>query len=355
MKNSVKSCLTAVMLSSVAIVPVATVSIIASTTSAYAKSDNAGGKGKGKGAEMSSKSKSSSAKLKKKGGSSSSSAGGKKHTALDGLIGKLTGKDKKATRRSAASTKPAKGSGMHPSELGNMNGALNANINAVLAHIKNGNTNGPVGHLAALAVASSAGAEAAEFLATPEAQEYIVLDDAIKAAGYENLEDYQAAVEDDPENADINVDLALAGVGASNLDKAVDDAGYVDLQEYLESGDDVAEIETALDNLGVVDPTVQEEVAAAEVDGEALASAEDAILEYWNKNPGGELGESGRTEAEEALLEELNDRLIANESAIAEAVAAAAADESDDGEYVADDCDEGDDCSPDEELAAVTE
>ena len=42
---------------------------------------------------------------------------------------------------------------MHPSNLGKMNGPLNANVNALIAHVKNGNTNGPIGGMAALAVA----------------------------------------------------------------------------------------------------------------------------------------------------------------------------------------------------------
>lgn len=42
---------------------------------------------------------------------------------------------------------------LHPSNLGKLNGALNSSPNAKLAHIKNGNFNGPVGLAAALAVA----------------------------------------------------------------------------------------------------------------------------------------------------------------------------------------------------------
>jgi len=39
--------------------------------------------------------------------------------------------------------------------LGNINGALNANINAVLARILKCNTNGPVGAVAALVAADA--------------------------------------------------------------------------------------------------------------------------------------------------------------------------------------------------------
>jgi hypothetical protein len=47
--------------------------------------------------------------------------------------------------------------------LGNINGALTANINAALAHMRNGNENGPVGHVAALA-AATASAEGGQVL-----------------------------------------------------------------------------------------------------------------------------------------------------------------------------------------------
>ncbi|TGD63987.1 hypothetical protein EYC08_11130 [Tabrizicola sp. WMC-M-20] len=42
---------------------------------------------------------------------------------------------------------------LHPSNLGKLNGAINASANAKLAHIRNGNFTGPVGMAAALALA----------------------------------------------------------------------------------------------------------------------------------------------------------------------------------------------------------
>ena len=86
-----------------------------------------------------------------KGGNSAnatSRAGG--GGGLSALLDKVTGKDRekkvKVVRKStvsaaptvaaAAPARPAKGSGMHPSELGKMNGALNANVNALIAHLK---------------------------------------------------------------------------------------------------------------------------------------------------------------------------------------------------------------------------
>lgn len=70
----------------------------------------------------------------------------------------------KGGQAAPAQSKAARKAGdLRPNELGKMNGALNANINAVLAHIRNGQTtNGPVGLLAGLAVADSVAALSAE-------------------------------------------------------------------------------------------------------------------------------------------------------------------------------------------------
>ena len=161
MKYSMKATLTAVMLSSVALVPAAAVSLMATADVAYAKSDKAGGNGNGNGNAGNRGNSGNNGKSGDRAAKSNGKSGDKKSASrgasksLKSMIRSVTGQDKKATkRRSSGKVRLAKTDPMHPSNLGNMNGALNANINAVLAHIVNGNTNGPVGHLAALAVAN---------------------------------------------------------------------------------------------------------------------------------------------------------------------------------------------------------
>jgi hypothetical protein len=87
------------------------------------------------------------------------------------------------------SGRPARHSDMHPSQLGNMNGALNADMNAVFAHIRNGNQNGPVGALAALAVAD-AGVRNADAQLLLNAEEVTAL-----LGEYDSVEEYEEAVE----------------------------------------------------------------------------------------------------------------------------------------------------------------
>jgi hypothetical protein len=175
---------------------------------------------------------------------------------------------------------------MHPSQLGNMNGALNANINAVLAHIRNGNTNGPVGGLAALAVADAALADVERVLAEDD------LADALAGSPYETVEEYNAAVA-----AGAPRDLAI--------DEALTTLGVMPGEPY------------AFEPPSDPDVLAAEDVRVGLV--AAQAEAEGAILSLWNKSAEAAPG------AEDALLTDLRNRLDGHDAAIERAMAEAEA------------------------------
>ena len=189
MTPTFKAGLLATSMAAVALVPAAGIVTLASVDAAHAK-----GPGNGNGGERGNGGRGAEARGERsevRGGGRPERAGNgarggngaeRRESARTGsdpisnFIRSLTGEEKRETRqRPRAETRvarqapsehapltsiapvkrPERTAGMHPSELGNMNGALNANINAVLAHIRNGNTNGPIGHLAALAIADA--------------------------------------------------------------------------------------------------------------------------------------------------------------------------------------------------------
>ncbi|MCX7646706.1 MAG: hypothetical protein N2Z62_15595 [Rhodobacteraceae bacterium] len=217
----------------------------------------------------------------------------------------------------------AKRAGFHASELGNMNGAMNANINAVLAHIRNGNTNGPVGRLAGLAVADAGAAGARDLLGSTAAQEQIALRDALAAAGYDSLAAYEAAVAADPTLADPAIDAAAAGLGAGALAAALAAAGHADLAAYeaaIAADPTRADpaVEAAIAGLGAVDEDLLAEIAEAEGALAAVTAAEQALLDSWNKNR--DADPAVLTEEEQRLLEALRARLAPHAGAIGSAV-----------------------------------
>lgn len=379
MRQTLKASMTAILLSSVALVPAATVVTIASVDAAFAKSDNAGGKGGGNSGKAKEKAQGKSGAKKgggKKSGSKSASSRGK-GGGIGGFFDKLTGKDKRAARSAKVSAKPAKGSGMHPSELGNMNGALNANINAVLAHIRNGNTNGPVGHLAALAVAAD-GAIGAQDLIEQEV-EFQHLDDLLGMGGenYSNLAeyyDYRNGIEPIGEIDEAAAAIAVLDAAETDpLDPAYTDAeaalatalsnnDYADLDTY--EGDVIGHFEdegfdtsvdSAITDLGGnagaesdftdIRPSEQE-IADASDALEAQGDAEADILDYWNKN-------EGDVDAENALLDKLYDRLVGNEGAISDAIGEPEMDE-EIGEDIAE-CEGAEDCLNEDDMAELIE
>ncbi len=344
MKNSIKTTVTAILLSTVAIVPAVSISLVATADAAYAKSDNAGGNGKSEdrgnsGSSNGNGGKSAEAKSKSGSSSSSASSNGKKG-GLGGFFAKLTGQDKKAARATSAPQAvkvSKKADPMHPSNLGNMNGAMNANINAVLAHIRNGNTNGPVGMLAGLAVANINAEGAQDIIdlnglfddlasalgegGTVEGY-YQSLTDAYEGARNADVEAALTTLETDPTNADALQILADNGYGGS-----ADPAG--DYEQSLADAREAARdpvVESAIAALGgdpvagtdiTETPPTEEEVAEAEENLQARTDAELAILDSWNKNP--DSTEEITTE-EQDLLNKLYERLAAEDAAIRDAM-----------------------------------
>jgi hypothetical protein len=242
--------------------------------------------------------------------------------------GRSNGQANRAAAHNKSASRPApRPDGLHPRDLGNMNGALNANINAVLAHIRNGNTNGPVGHLAALAVAGASAGDAQAILDSAEAREYLALRDALAAAGYDDLAAYEAALADDPSLADAAIDSALDALGSAALNDALAAGGYDDLAAYEAAVlEDPANVDPAVDAalaaLGTADPAVWDRLAAAETDLGGLAAAEAAMLAYWNKNADDDPATISADER--ALLDALHARLAGHEAAIADAIGTAA-------------------------------
>ncbi len=319
MKTILKASLTSMMLTSVAFGAVATMATFASVDVAYAKS------GKSSDKSDNGRGNSSEARSNKGNSGNKSASRGASNRGADHPSTKLIGKEKRAAKAMAlvtaeGSTKAAKGKktvdgAFHPSELGNMNGALNANINAVLAHIRNGNGNGPVGHVAVLAVAT-ANAEGGQ-----ETLDRAALFEALEAGSYESVEDYYVALDGTP-----GIDPIEAIDLAEDQEQAAIDAGFGSYDDYLDQrettfADPDDGIDSALETLGydvegrdeapvdlALDPTDPSVGEAADDLADEMA-AEQSILAYWNKNPGGDADPAtGLTADEEQLLNDLRAR-----------------------------------------------
>lgn len=233
---------------------------------AYAKNDKSEGNGGGNG-----------------NGGGSNNGGGKP----DSKPGKSEGRAKGGGNDDQAAK------GKAASERGKMNGALNANINAVLAHIRNGQTTkGPVGLLAGLAAAESTAATAAEKAAALQAQaaQFDNLDAALESASFASVTDYLAA----------KAAGTLTAEQIAAIDPLIDAVGGTDGTGL------------ALAEAPPTDAEIAEALAEAAAAAEGVTGAEDAILAAWNKE-----GD------EAALLEALRARLAPHQSAIDKAVAAA--------------------------------
>lgn len=290
-----KTGLTAVMLSSVAALPLAAVVTGATADAAYAK---------GK-------------KEKKEKPDRQARRGGPQQQQLlqQGKGGgKGKGKAKKLASAPVAATanveaeEPVEGeelplAELHARDIGNMNGALHASPNAIAAHMRNGNTNGPVGLMAAYVAARGGAAAVAEL---PEgSEEYAVLDGMLEEAGYDSYADY------DGENEEINAYL--------------EGMGEVD-------GEMMAEVESANDAFG------------------SEAEAQDALVAFWNKGGDSEL------EADLATEDALRAMLEARAAEIAEAESVQELLPEPAPEVVDEPCDAADpECVPPEEEVVVLE
>ncbi len=359
MNRTLKAALLATTMSAVALVPAATVITFATVDTAHAKGGNGNGNGGGNGNSSASRGGGKDMASRGGGGGKPSWAGqggkgnGNKAAARGGpdpvgdFLRKLTGQEKKAARQ-ASRTAPTKSAPvksvspakrperneiyatMHPSELGNMNGALNANMNAILAHVRNGNTNGPVGHMAALAVAAVGAEGAAETLEMEGAQAYLdvrtAVDDALAEAGFDSLEDYAA------------------------------DKGFDSVQEFLDSGATEDPVLGAIGTYdgGDFDLETYEDVAEASDALDALTDSQKAMLSYWNKNP--DTSDEIDPETEQPLLDALMGRFEGQTDAILEAQAAGETLEDDGESEDLTSCDDTEGCdaaSGEEELASA--
>jgi len=318
MLKSLKVSFTAVLLGSVAAVPAASVALISTTGAVHAKSGDSNG---GKGGNSSHQSNGKSANIGHAGGNGKSQKGGL-GKGLNKFFASITGED----GTSSGTVKKGKLiNGMHPSDLGNMNGAYHANINAVLAHIRNGNTNGPVGLMAELAVADHS---------AQGAQQIIDLVGALDAAGYATVQDYFAALQGTPGNGSIDeIESAIAGGDQTTIDLALQNNGFASLGDYIVYRDGTPGVPN--------DPALDDAVAAlggdastytdtsVVVDEQAIADANTAlgkksgaegdILAYWNKN--GDTDPSVVSPDEQSLLDTLYSRFDGNEAAIGDAIA----------------------------------
>ena len=242
-------------------------------------------------------------------------------------------KVKAASKKPAA--KPAKLiAGMRPNQLGSMNGPLHANINAVLAHIRNGNTNGPIGAYAALASADYSFAATGTSLT---AQEVISLDiqfealnSALSLYGYTSVTDYYDAL--NPETIE-EIEILLDEDGnvipgnEALLDAAILASPYETLDAYQTATTPAPQIEaidSAIEVLGGDADTLTDVTAVAPTEEQVLAAegvveAESGMLNTWNKL------DEATDEQKAALLEQLRLQLEDDTDAIASAVEEAAA------------------------------
>lgn len=201
-------------------------------------------------------------------------------------------------------------------DLGNMNGAMNANINAVLAHIRNGNYNGPVGAVAGLAAADAQAGDldSADVLARAEAWEswrgtavnllgadYPTVLDAYVADRAE-YDAYQTAL-GTWNTANEAYQAALADPAVTPEDAEALNPGPAPMEVVFQPDDG---IEALLAGQPVVTEPTPEELDLVN----AVSDAEAAVLALWNKNPN---DVDGMSAEEQALLDQLRARFSASD------------------------------------------
>ncbi len=201
-------------------------------------------------------------------------------------------------------------------DLGNMNGAMNANINAVLAHIRNGNYNGPVGAVAGLAAADAQAGDldSADVLARAEAWEgwrgtavnllgadYPTVLDAYVADRAE-YDAYQTAL-GTWNTANEAYQAALADPAVAPADAEALNPGPAPMEVVFQPDDG---IEALLAGQPVVTEPTPEELDLVN----AVSDAEAGVLALWNKNPN---DVDGMSAEEQALLDQLRARFSASD------------------------------------------
>lgn len=257
----------------------------------------------------------------KGGEKSGDNAGGKGNDNASGKsVERTTTRDKPAGGKSTAErVAPAGEEGevvFAARDLGNMNGAMNANINAVLAHIRNGNYNGPVGAVAGLAAADAQAGDldSADVLARAEAWEswrgtavnllgtdYPTVLDAYVADRAE-YDAYQTAL-GTWNTANEAYQAALADPAVTPEDAEALNPGPAPMEVVFQPDDG---IEALLAGQPVVTEPTPEELDLVN----AVSDAEAAVLALWNKNPN---DVDGMSAEEQALLDQLRARFSASE------------------------------------------
>lgn len=260
------------------------------------------------------------------GGGNGGGGGGGKDKDRGGGAGKS--EDRSASREKPAGAKP-KAERVAPAveegevvfaarDLGNMNGAMNANINAVLAHIRNGNYNGPVGAVAGLAAADAQAGDldSADVLARADIWEswrgtavdllgtdYPTVLDAYVADRAE-YDAYQTAL-GNWNTANEAYQAALADPAVTPEDAEALNPGPAPMEVVFLPDDG---IESLLAGQPVVtEPTPEERDLV-----NAVSDAEAAVLALWNKNPD---DVDGMSAEEQALLDQLRARFSASDLA----------------------------------------
>lgn len=311
MLSTFKTTLSAAMISSIALGSAATVTIVMTPDEAYAQSAKGQEKGKGRN-DRSAKTKTkgkSGEKLASRGRGGQGLGGLKKDLRsvgrdAKGLLNKLRGRE---TRKAHAGWSKDT---IHPRYLGNMNGALHANENAIAAHIRNGNTNGPVGLMADYVSGRATTAATLETLGG-NAVQYAELNDLLVENGYvdENGDPDLNAYLD---SGDVNDEIyaSLEEITRSDQQDLLVENGFVDangdpdLQAYLDSGEVIPEIDAASTDANVFDEAFYNDVTAARDDLSAERDAEQALVDYWNK------GDSAPEGTEDELRAALDERAM---------------------------------------------
>lgn len=244
---------------------------------AYAGNGNGGGNGGGNGAGNGGGNKGGAAN---KGGERSSSGG----TSFSGKSKEVAAPARERTpgSKARATTTEDEGTTFAARDLGNMNGALNANMNAVMAHVRNGNTNGPVGALAGLMMADAGlGALNAEDVVA-RAEAWAAYDEEVAAAlgDYASVGDYLAdrtaeAAYGEWETRSTEYQDALAS-GDPNTDSL--NPGPAPFNPDFTAN---SELDALLES--PPEGSVPDDGELAAVD--AVTEAERAVLAEWNKNP----------------------------------------------------------------------
>ena len=177
---------------------------------------------------------------------------------------------------------------LHPSNLGKLNGAINSSPNAKLAHIANGNFNGPVGLAAALALAdydygisieaynaatsaadaTLALAAAFDLIATaPTAQQLVEAEELTNGMTEPNLDEI------------IDAEAAITADGPTLEDVTAAEAGILSAYKGTLSDEDTAKVLEAVRKSLPTSDQISEVLPAEEIIDETPIEDSSAIID----------------------------------------------------------------------------